>query len=250
MLELDDNVERAGAAPGRPPSIGQLRRWTRKGRGHAAVLVLVAAAFAAILVLAITGINKQRPSTVGPGQGVAATPLDSLAHSTAPSGRDAQATQVAPELPKRISDTVPSPALTAPSTEPLCHADDIVYAPGTMGTALLRFFNHSGRPCALAGYANIVGLDEQGQWLPIPVIHAPDSPVSGPAWSGSFDPRLTMVVSIEPTTSCEDRDSVRRYSALRLILPQTAEAIDVPINATFTGCAPSITPFSYDSADE
>ena len=147
------------------------------------------------------------------------------------------------------SDTVPSPALTVPSREVLCRVEDIEYAPGTMGTTLLRFFNRSGRRCALAGYAELVGLDEQGEWVPIPATHQPDAPVSGPTWSGSFDPTLTMVVSIRTTATCDDHDSVRSYSALRLVLPQTEEALDVPITATFTGCPPTITAFSYDSND-
>src|ERR1700687_6210666 len=119
MIEPDDSME-PGTGSHRPPPMYQLRRpsdpGTMKRHSHLAISALVVAAVAGIFVVAVTGVDTQSPR---------------VARSEAQSGGAAPETQIDAALPTPTSDTVPSPALTVPSTEALCHADDIEYAAGS-----------------------------------------------------------------------------------------------------------------------
>lgn len=176
-------------------------------------------------------------------------------HDRQPSGRgDAPAVSAVfgPELVLR------EPMVEMPVSQQPCRADDIELNVGAdKGPDFLMFFNRSGRACGLLDYPVVQGLDDDGRWRTIPLVHSLGSSYSdGPPWTGSFDPRLTAVLSIRQPLDPDDQDCVRsgigrgRFSAIRLLLhgdPDPVELPDLPLHVE--DCRPAILLWAYDSTD-
>jgi hypothetical protein len=135
-----------------------------------------------------------------------------------------------------------------------CRASELEFASGGGNPGelpLLRFFNRSGRPCGLAGYVSVFGQDGAGQWQPVAMTKYPHAAVTAAPWTGVFDPSLVAVMNIRPDdSSCTGTATAVHYTALRLVLPGDAGAIDIAGLAFDTGrCPLLVTPITGDSRD-
>ena len=79
----------------------------------------------------------------------------------------------------------------------------------------------------------------------------PHAAVTAAPWTGVFDPSLVAVMAIRPDdSSCTGTATPLHYTALRLVLPGDAGAIDIAGLAFDTGrCPLLITPITGDSQD-
>jgi hypothetical protein len=150
------------------------------------------------------------------------------------------------------------PIVVAPRGQPPCTARDLEPV-STTDVGFLRFFNRSGRSCALLDHPTLQGRDAGGEWRTIPVLHSLGSSYTdGPAWTGAFDPRFTAVLSIRPHDVTPElghcvtgRATPESFVELRLVLPGQAEPLAQPRRAFVLGaCRPTMLLWAYDSTDE
>ena len=135
-----------------------------------------------------------------------------------------------------------------------CRSSDLQFASGGGNPGevpLLRLFNRSDRSCGLAGYVTVFGEDPAGEWQLVPTTNYPHASVSASSWTGVFDPNLVAVLRIRTDdASCTGTATPVHYSALRLVLPGDAGAIDIPGLAFDSGrCPLLVTPITGDSQD-
>lgn len=151
------------------------------------------------------------------------------------------------------------PALEVPAGVPLCRASELEFAAlGDMefdadeprDMMPLGFFNRSGRPCGLAGYVTIYGQNADGAFRLVPTTSRLMAPVDADRWTGVFEPSLTAVIRIWGDPECLGDAAAAHYTALRVVLPGDAGAIDIPGVQFDTGrCPLLVTPVGGDSGD-
>jgi hypothetical protein len=146
-------------------------------------------------------------------------------------------------------------AVDIPAGVAACRADQLEFSSGGGAAGqlpLLRFFNRSGGACGLAGYVSVFGRDSTGRFVAVQTVPGPYAAVTGPRWTGVFDPTLVAVVSILPpdNSGCTGLPAPAHYTALRVVLPGAAGAIDIEGVAFDTGpCPLQVSPISSDSQD-
>lgn len=175
--------------------------------------------------------------------------------------RDEQAgspidTAVQPALPDE--PVMRDPILTPPDGVPACRAGDIEFNSGAdMGLWFLMFFNRSGQRCSLVDYPALQGRDADGVWRDLPTLRSPGSSYTdGPAWTGSFDPRYTAVLSIRQQAVDSEFGECRElaasgYAELRLVLSSGDDVRlhGVEFEAAHCQGQPRMLLWAYDSTD-
>jgi len=118
--------------------------------------------------------------------------------------------------------------------------------PPAPGPALfVRVFNTSGTPCTFGGVLG-VAFRTDGQWIDFKVEPATGSTTNGPAWTGTFTPRLVAVTTITGTSA---GGGGTRYDGLRLILPSGEVVEYLGVDITLATPQVRVTPIEADSQD-
>ena len=166
--------------------------------------------------------------------------------TTSPDGTGDTTTEVTGQLP---------PVMAIPHGVTPCRADqlEVVARPSSPGVGILiQILNRSGGPCGLAGFLTVAGQDAAGEWHAVATTPLPRAAVDGDRWTGVSDATLPAVVTLRRSdvADCKAPVALAHYTAIRLVLPREAGAIDTKdFEFDVGGCPLEITAIAGDSGD-